>query len=244
MERKIINRIRIKIPSHKITSESLRLGILLEFVGGFLDAYTYICRGGVFANAESGNIVLFSIGLASKNYKIATTAIIQILFYALGTLVTEMIKDKHGKDDLSKQCKIILIVESFILIMIGFMPTTVPNRVVTASIAFIASIQTSSFRKLVDSPYATTMCTANLRTAMESLYSIVKNKDKKLINKFSRYMTIIIFFAIGGALGGIISIKFGVKSIWVASLILIIAYLMFYFDEYRYKKISQRDIIL
>ena len=39
-------------------SESLLLGAILATVGGFLDAHTYICRGKVFANAETGNIVL------------------------------------------------------------------------------------------------------------------------------------------------------------------------------------------
>ena len=43
------------------TSESVRLGILLATVGGFLDAYTFICRGGVFANAQTGNIVLLGV---------------------------------------------------------------------------------------------------------------------------------------------------------------------------------------
>ncbi len=34
---------------HVTTSESVHLGILLAIVGGFLDAYTFVCRGGVFA---------------------------------------------------------------------------------------------------------------------------------------------------------------------------------------------------
>ena len=42
-------------------SETILIGTLLALAGGFLDAYTYICRGGVFANAQTGNIVLFSI---------------------------------------------------------------------------------------------------------------------------------------------------------------------------------------
>ena len=44
-------------------SETVLIGSLLALAGGFLDAYTYICRGGVFANAQTGNIVLFSLHL-------------------------------------------------------------------------------------------------------------------------------------------------------------------------------------
>ena len=37
-------------------SESLTAAALLALAGGLLDAYTYLCRGGVFANAQTGNI--------------------------------------------------------------------------------------------------------------------------------------------------------------------------------------------
>ncbi|MFR1872716.1 MAG: YoaK family protein, partial [Coprococcus sp.] len=40
-------------------SESIRLGIILALSGGFMDAYSYMCRGKVFANAQTGNILLF-----------------------------------------------------------------------------------------------------------------------------------------------------------------------------------------
>ena len=36
----------------KQMSENFILGIMLALTGGFLDAYTYITRGGVFANAQ------------------------------------------------------------------------------------------------------------------------------------------------------------------------------------------------
>ena len=48
-------------------SESFLLGAILALAGGFLDAYTYIGRGGVFANAETGNIVLMGLELADGN---------------------------------------------------------------------------------------------------------------------------------------------------------------------------------
>ena len=51
------------IPIH----ETFRVAALLAVVGGFLDAYTYILRGGVFANAQTGNIVLLARHPASEN---------------------------------------------------------------------------------------------------------------------------------------------------------------------------------
>ena len=49
---------------HKQMSESFALAVVLAIAGGFMDTYSYICRGGVFANAETGNIVLMAINMA------------------------------------------------------------------------------------------------------------------------------------------------------------------------------------
>ena len=40
--------------------EWLEIGILLCLAGGFMDAYTYVTRGGVFANAQTANLILMS----------------------------------------------------------------------------------------------------------------------------------------------------------------------------------------
>ena len=92
---KINKKFREVVPKHFNTHESLRLGIILAAVGGFLESYTFIGRGGVFANAESGNIVLVAIGLAKKDYKISALALIQIIAFILGTLVNESIRQRE-----------------------------------------------------------------------------------------------------------------------------------------------------
>ena len=46
-------------------SQRMRIAYLLTMVGGFLDAYTYFERGGVFANAQTGNIVKLGIALSN-----------------------------------------------------------------------------------------------------------------------------------------------------------------------------------
>ena len=47
-------------------SESLALGIFLTLAGGFQDAYSYNVRDHVFANAQTGNIVLLGQNLADS----------------------------------------------------------------------------------------------------------------------------------------------------------------------------------
>ena len=41
-------------------SEAFINSIFLAMSGGFQDAYTYFARGGVYSNAQTGNVVLLS----------------------------------------------------------------------------------------------------------------------------------------------------------------------------------------
>lgn len=57
------------LTSKKVST--IRLGSILMFSGGFLDAYSYLVRGQVFATAETGNIALMGISLARGDLAVA-----------------------------------------------------------------------------------------------------------------------------------------------------------------------------
>ena len=49
----------------KQMSETFLLAMIITFSGGLQDAYTYFARNKVFANAQTGNIVLMASKLLS-----------------------------------------------------------------------------------------------------------------------------------------------------------------------------------
>lgn len=227
----------IKILENTVTAESVQLGILLAIVGGFLDAYTFICRGGVFANAQTGNIVLVGVEFAKGNLGQAIVALLPILAFIVGVVVAERIREipiPSSSVQVHGECAI-LIIEIIVIFIIGFIPSTVPDIFVTTTISFVSSVQISSFRKLVDSPYSTTMCTGNLRSACQAAYTAFKNNDIKAKIKAMRYIIIISSFIIGACFGGLLTLKIGAKSIWFSAFVLICAVVLFTIDEHRAK---------
>ena len=54
---------------HGQMSESLLTASFIILSGGLQDAYTYLCRGKVFANAQTGNIVLCSAYLFDGQWR-------------------------------------------------------------------------------------------------------------------------------------------------------------------------------
>lgn len=66
----------------KQMSESIKLGVILAIAGGFMDAYSYMCRGKVFANAQTGNILLLGINISERNWHMALHYLVPVLAFA------------------------------------------------------------------------------------------------------------------------------------------------------------------
>lgn len=82
---------------HKQMSESFLTAAFLSVSGGLQDAYTYIFRGKVFANAQTGNIVLLSQSIIDKDFVRAIHYLVPLLFFALGIAIAECIHVKFQR---------------------------------------------------------------------------------------------------------------------------------------------------
>ncbi len=218
-----------KIPS--LSSNSVYLGILLAVVGGFLDAYTFISRDGVFANAQTGNMVLFAVKAANREWGGAMLHIPPIIAFILGVMVSEFVKTPHLREILYSSRRSILIIECIVLIMVGHMPKSVPNIVVTVCIAFVSSLQISTFTKLDKWAYNSTMTTGNLRTATQAAYLAIKEKNQEAKKQFNEFFVIILSFLFGALIGTFSTTYIGNTAIWIAAGILVIALFLYHRDR-------------
>jgi uncharacterized membrane protein YoaK (UPF0700 family) len=66
--------------------ETLIVALLLTAAGGFLDAFTWIAHGRVFANAQTANIVMFGLFAASGQWSQSLRHIPSIVAFVLGVL--------------------------------------------------------------------------------------------------------------------------------------------------------------
>lgn len=69
---------------HGQMSDKFRSAVFIILSGGFQDAYTYCCRGGVFANAQTGNIVLMSAALFRGDWEAVVKYLVPVLSFLLG----------------------------------------------------------------------------------------------------------------------------------------------------------------
>ena len=209
------------VPIH----ETFRIAALLAMVGGFLDAYTYMLRGGVFANAQTGNMVLLGIYAAQGRYRQAGYCIIPIMAFALGVYITEVFKKYFTEKEFDIYEHWIIALEMILLLIIGFLPGTVPDSVVNVTISFVCSLQVNSFRKMKNLPYASTMCTGNLRSGTEKIFQFMINKEKSAGIQAAHYFGIILLFILGAAAGTILALLWGIQSIWCCCILLGIVFI-------------------
>lgn len=221
--KKSIRKLHSQHPIH----ESFRFGILLAIAGGFLDSYTFIERGGVFANAQTGNIVLLGIYASKGEWMNSLAHIPPIVAFVIGVIVVQIIKINSPRLFILDWQRIVLIFEIIVLFIIGFIPNTIPDIIVNVTISFIASIQVSSFPKLANSPYSSTMSTGNLRSASREIYIAVTQKNRGAAIRAIRLFTIVLSFLLGSFLGGLLTLSIGVKAIWGAVFVLVCAFMLY-----------------
>lgn len=213
----------------KQMSESLRIGLILAAAGGFLDAYTYISRGGVFANAQTGNIVLLGVNAADKQWGRVIQYLIPIAAFAVGVFAAEQIKwhFKERKEIHWRQLTVLL--EIVILAAVAFMPKEL-NWLANTAVSFACAVQVESFRKVRGSAFATTMCTGNLRSGTELLGNYLRTGDRELGKKSIKYYGIILSFIVGAGGGYLITEIMGIQAVLVCCALLAICFAMMFCD--------------
>lgn len=182
-------------------SEAYSLGALLTVGGGFLDAYTYFTRGGVFSNAQTGNLVLLAIRLAEGDLTALPRYLPPILAFALGVVAAELVRDRYRASHALHWRQAVVALEALILLATAFLPQDRWDAAVNAAVSFVCAMQVEAFRKIRGNALATTMCTGNLRSGTELLYHGLRDRDPAALRRSLQYYGIILCFLAGGALG-------------------------------------------
>ncbi len=212
-------------------SESFRIGALLAFAGGFFDSYTYIARGGIFANAQTGNIILLAIQLVQGHFLNALYYLIPILAFMSGIFLIESIKRRFYQIQQFHWRQIVLFIEVIVLIFVAHIPLGKGNLLANVLISFVCSMQVQSFRTMHGLPYATTMCTGNLRSGANQLVHLVFEKDKKAAESALLYFAVIVVFILGAGTGALVTPAFGARSILFCCIFLIAALILLSFQR-------------
>lgn len=220
-------------------SESFFTAALLSLSGGLQDAYTYISRGKVFANAQTGNIVLLSQSIGARDLSLSIHYLIPLLSFSFGIAIAEFIRQRFQQSKRVHWRQLVLLLEICLLFFVGFLPET-HNLLANALVSFSCAMQVQAFRKVKGYPFASTMCIGNLRSGMESLCAYRITRNAETLYKAASYFGIIILFGVGAGLGGYFLPLLDKHTIWLSCLLLFFGFLLMFIREEIEEELSER----
>ena len=212
-------------------SEAYLTGAVLAAVGGYLDAYTYLCRGHVLANAQTGNIVLLGVKAAAGEWGAALYYAVPILAFIAGIFVAELVKRQFKQHPMLHWRQIVVLLEAAVLAGVAFIPVGDLDMLANVLISFVCSLQVESFRTVSGIPYATTMCTGNLRSATEHLYRFIQMKERYFLKTSLKYYGIILFFILGACAGALLTSLWSYKAVAEAAAALLAVFLLMFIKD-------------
>lgn len=205
-------------PSSFLTCERNWIYYTLIFTGGFWGAYTYILKGGVFCNAQTGNVVLMAISLGSASWGRAIYYLIPISAYIMGAFISEMVPNTVKHTLSIRWDTLLILIEIAAVLILGFLPESVPVQVSQVIINFIASMQYNTFRQAEGIPVATTFVTNHVRQVGVGLAKEFQHRYKDNTGPHKKMMThlnMLLSFIIGGVSGTIFCGLLAGKAIWI-----------------------------
>ena len=195
-----------------------------------MDAYSYLLKGKVFANAQTGNVVLLFISVANRELHKSLKYILPIATFALGIFISEFFKSKHYVKNYIRMVTV-LVFEVVTIAAIGLTGAYFRHDIVNSVISFVAALQVANFDKVDGNPIATTMITGNLKSSMINLAKYGTTKDVKYLYSFFKYILIITGFGLGVAFGFITIKYYKERSILLCEIFIIIAFVMLQREE-------------
>ena len=190
----------MKTKHHGQMSESFLTAVFLSLSGGLQDAYTYLFRGKVFANAQTGNIVLLSTNIMDGRWDKVLHYLVPLCAFALGVLAAEKMREHFQAMQRLHWRQLVVLGEVLLLFAVGFLPQS-QNLLANAIVSFSCAMQVQAFRKVNGYAFASTMCIGDLRSGVEAFCIWRKSHEPHAKDRMVRYFGIIFLFALGAGLG-------------------------------------------
>lgn len=203
---------------------SLIVAMLLTATGGFLDAFSYLGQGHVFANVMTGNLVLSAISSIRGDWTHVARLLLPVASYVVGASAGARLRWTAQKQMIAAPQALALGVEVAILIGIGCLPERFSSAAIVSAISFLIAVRSCFFSHVEVWSYASTMPTGNLRQFGEAVFQSVSGtgnpKSKRQLVVFA---LVTLSFFLGALAGAVTTDILHNRAVWIGGLFLLAA---------------------
>src|ERR1700759_772674 len=113
--------------------EILPVALLLAFVGGYIDTYTWITHG-ILANAQTANLVFLWVHATAARWQQAFHFVPPLFAFCVGVVIAAWLRRVAGE----RAGQLSLLIEIAMLILVGVLHNRVPQVAGTLGISMVA----------------------------------------------------------------------------------------------------------
>jgi uncharacterized membrane protein YoaK (UPF0700 family) len=146
--------------------EALSIASLLAFIGGYLEAYTWIVHH-VFANAQSANLVFLWVNMTGGEWEAAFRYVPPLLAFVIGVVLACWLRRVATQ----RASRISTLTEIVFLFIVAIMHNRLPEVAGTLGLSLVAAFQMVSFPRVEGWTYNSVMVTSNFRQTVEGLFA-------------------------------------------------------------------------
>lgn len=207
--------------------------VFMAFTGGFADAGTYTAANHLFSAHVTGNFIVFAYKLVNHQHLNSFMGLVTFPVFACAVYFTgKSIKGPQSEKRMTIFIGTMLCFAAILayLIDLKFIESKFIYNVMLMTIVFAMGIQNSLNKIFTKSSYGpTTMMTGNVINFILSLTGVLEfeSKTRKII-QFRRLLSLIFGFLIGCIAGAYFSGMFGLVSMALPGLLIIIYYSVLY----------------
>lgn len=210
--------------------------LFLTWVGGFLGAFTYSIRGGIFCNAQTANFVLFAMALGNAQWRHALYYFVPMTAYFTGIVISETVAKPIKKLHFIRWDTLLIFIEMVFVIILGLLPETAPYQISQVMVNFLCAMQYNTFRQAQGMPVATTFCTNHFRQMGVAFTKAVKHKDRVWAEKMWRHLSLLLTFIFGGIVSTVLCRYFLGKAVFVALIPLAVVFVDLLYADLKTEK--------
>lgn len=202
----------------------LYIFLILMFAGGYMGGFTYTIRGGVFCNAQTGNLLKAGIFLGQGHFADILPYVWSLAAYMFGAVLSERLLKKKWAGSISWEASLVGL-EALWCAVLAFLPESAPLAVTQISVNIMASMQYNTFRQADNISMATTFCTGHVKNMSVALQKWAFEKNAQAGKTALKHLSMLFSFIIGAAAASYISPRVMGKSILVVTVILALVFM-------------------
>jgi uncharacterized membrane protein YoaK (UPF0700 family) len=217
----------------RVARLSLASGSVLMLATGFVDAYTFLRHGHVFAQAMTGNLVLIAIGASDPSIVAFWRPLVSYLAFVLGVVAVWAWSRRQdpGLPRAGPQLAT-LGLQVVVLAVVGFLTGGgVASVVITAVISFASGMQIAAFRDVGGASFTTTVMTTNSMKTVNAALNAVTSADAESRAVARASGTALACFVAGAFVGAFLSTHLGDRAAWVDAALFAVAGVLYAFER-------------